>query len=406
MSIRLPTAFEGLFRPARYKAYYGGRGSAKSHSIATALVLIAAQSPKRVLCAREIQKSIADSVKRLLEDKIASCGLSQMFEATKTSIKAANGSEFLFEGLRTNPESIKSMEGIDIAWVEEAATVSQASLDILIPTLRKAGSELWFSWNPRFPTDPIDKMFRAGEPPPDSIVRKVNWHDNPWFPDVLKAEMEWDRSRDPDKYAHIWMGEYWRNADAAVFRNWRIERLEVPADARPYFGADWGFAVDPTVLVRCYLWDRTLYVDAEAHQVGCEIDRTPALFDTISGSREWPITADSARPETISYMQRQGFRIAPADKGPNSVKDGIEFLKSVDIVVHPRCTHLIDELTLYSWKTDKQTGEVLPVLEDKKNHVIDALRYALEATRKAAPKLDAATFVPPMPVGPQSWLGA
>ncbi len=405
-TVRLPTAFEGLFRPHRYKAFYGGRGSAKSHSIAAALVLIGAQEPKRILCAREIQKSIADSVKRLLEDKIKALGLSGFYSSTLTGITGKNGTEFLFAGLRTNPESIKSLEGVDIAWVEEAATVSQSSLDILIPTIRKSGSELWFSWNPRFKNDPIDVMFRGEHPPPEALVRRVLWDENPWFPDVLKGELEWDQARDPDKYAHIWLGEYQRNSEARVFRNWRIDRMDAPQDARPYFGADWGFAVDPTVLVRAYLWDRTLYIDAEAHKIGCEIDHTPKLFDTISGSRDWPIRADSARPETISYMRKQGFNIHGAEKGPNSVKDGVEFLKSVDIVVHPRCTHTIDELTLYSWKTDKLTGEILPVLDDKKNHVIDALRYALEATRKSVATVDDDTFIPPMPMHSGGWLGA
>lgn len=402
--VQVPDAFEGLFKPHRYKAFYGGRGSAKSHSIATALVVIGAQKQTRILCAREIQKSIADSVKRLLEDKIKALGLDGFYSSTLTDIKGKNGTEFIFAGLRTNPESIKSLEGIDIAWVEEAATVSQSSLDILIPTIRKEGSELWFSWNPRFKSDPIDVMFREKEPP-NSLVKRVLWSDNRWFPDVLKQELEWDRERDPDKYAHIWLGEYQRNSEARVFRNWRIDRLDVPSDARPYFGADWGFAIDPTVLVRAYLWDRTLYIDAEAHKIGCEIDRTPQLFDQISGSREWPITADSSRPETISFMRRAGFNIHGAEKGPNSVKDGVEFLKSVDIVVHPKCTHLIDELTLYSWKTDKLTNEILPVLEDKKNHVIDALRYALEATRKAVPKLDEVEFCAGPPQHSGGWLG-
>lgn len=405
MSVQLPEAFQGLFEPHRYKAFYGGRGSAKSHSIATALVLIGAQKPTRILCAREIQKSIADSVKRLLEDKIKALGLDGFYSSTLTDIRGKNGTEFIFAGLRTNPESIKSLEGIDIAWVEEAATVSQSSLDILIPTIRKEGSELWFSWNPRFKNDPIDAMFRGDKTPPNALVQRVLWSDNRWFPDVLKQELEWDRERDPDKYAHIWLGEYQRNSESRVFKNWRIDRLDVPSDARPYFGADWGFAIDPTVLVRAYLWDRTLYVDAEAHKIGCEIDRTPQLFDQINGSREWPITADSSRPETISFMRRAGFNIHGAEKGPNSVKDGVEFLKSVDIVVHPRCTHLIDELTLYSWKTDKLTGEVLPVLEDKKNHVIDALRYALEATRKAVPRFEDTEIYSGPPQHSGGWLG-
>lgn len=382
-TIQMPETFRFLFEDGwRYKASYGGRGSGKSHAFAQALVLQAAQKPLRILCAREIQRSIKDSVKRLLDDKIAASGLSGFYTSTDTEIRGANGSLFVFAGLRTNPDSIKSLEGLDRAWIEEAATVSQNSLNILIPTLRKPGSEIWMTWNPRLPNDPVETLLRGSEPPPNAVVKRVNWDDNPWFPDVLRDEMEWDRRRDPDKYAHIWLGEHQRNSEARVFKNWRIEAFDTPADARFYFGADWGFSVDPTVLVRCWINGRTLYIDKEAYKVGCEIDNTPALFRTVPGSDKWPIRADSARPETISYMQRNGFpQVVAANKGQGSVEDGIEFLKSYDIVVHPDCKHTIDELTLYSYKVDKLTGEVLPQLEDKENHVIDAIRYALELVR-------------------------
>jgi phage terminase large subunit len=393
-SIDIPEAFNFLFTPhgeVRHRAVHGGRGSAKSHSVATALVIKARQQPLRVLCAREIQKSIRDSVKRLLDDKIEACGFGSFYDSTDTEIRGANGSLFTFAGLRTNPDTVKSTEGIDIAWVEEANRVSQRSLDILVPTVRKPGSELWWSWNPETPKDPVDAMFRSEDgPPPKTLLREVNWDGNPFFPQVLRDEMEWDRKRDPEKYAWVWCGQYRRNSEARVFRNWRIEPFDTPDDARFYHGADWGFSVDPTVLVRCYVQGRTLFVDREAYKVGCEIDRTPALFDQLDpgrpqSARAWPIRADSARPETISYMRRNGYpKIESATKGANSVMDGIEFLKSYDIVVHPRCQHTIDELTLYSFETDKLTGEVLPKLEDKKNHVIDALRYSVELLRRAS----------------------
>jgi len=390
--ISIPEAFEGLFTPSRYKAYFGGRGSAKSHSVATALLIRGAQETLRIGCYREIQKSIRDSSKRLLDDKIDAMGLNKFYRSTDTEISGANGSLFLFSGLRSNPESVKSTEGLDIAWIEEARSVSKTSLDILIPTLRKPKSELWFSWNPVSKKDPVDEMFRGAMPPPNSIIKEVNFDQNPFFPDVLREEMEWDKRRDPDKYAHIWLGEYQRNSEARVFKNWRIgsrDEFNHAPDERLYFGADWGFSVDPTTLVQIRVRDRTLYIDREVYKVGCEIDATPALFDKIPASRRWPIRADSARPETISYMQKRGFNIVSALKGPNSVVDGIEFLKSFDIVIHPDCTHTIDEFALYSYKVDKLTGEVLPVLEDKKNHVIDAARYALEGVRRApvAPRI-------------------
>ena len=398
MRVSLPDWAECLFQPSRYKAAFGGRGSAKSHSFATALVIQSAQQPLRILCAREIQKSIKDSVKRLIDDKINECGLSGNFESTDTEIRGRNGSLFLFAGLRTNPDSIKSMEGLDRVWVEEANRVSRRSLDLLIPTLRKEGSELWFSWNPELETDPVDVMFRGDQPPPDALIVQVNYTDNPWFPDVLRAELEYDRGRDPDKYAHVWLGKYSRRSESRVFRNWKVEEFDTPADVIFRFGADWGFSVDPTVLVRCFVDGRNLYVDQEAWEVGCEIDYTPALFDTIEGSRKWKIVADSARPETVSYMQRKGFKIVPAIKGPGSLEDGVEFLKSYDIIVHPRCIHVADELTFYSYKTDPLTEEILPVLDDKKNHTIDALRYALEALRRVRP-----SEAPPKPKPRDIW---
>jgi len=381
--VSMPEAFGDLFKPYRYKAFYSGRGAAKSWSFAAALVLIGRKKSTRILCCRETQKSIRDSVKRLLDDRIEKFNLRGFYESTDTEIRGKNGTLFVFAGLRTHPDSIKSLEGIDIAWVEEANKVSRRSLEILIPTIRGEDSEIWFSWNPDFPTDPVDAMFRGDAPPPGSLVRQVQWTDNPWFPTVLRREMEWDKEHDPDKYAHIWLGDYQKHSESRVFKNWRVDALEVPEDARPYFGADWGFSVDPTVLVRSYLLGRTLYIDREVYRVGCEIDHTPALFagsdprwpnehgfPGIEGADKWPITADSARPETISYMQRKGFRISPARKGPGSVEEGVEFLKSLEIVVHPDCTHVIDELSMYSYKVDDLTGDVLPVLEDRKNHCI------------------------------------
>lgn len=390
MNVRaqLPEPFKCLFEPARYIVFHGGRGGAKSHSIATALLLRAAQQRLRILCCRETQRSIRDSVKRLLDDKIALCGLTDFYDSIETEIRGANGSLFVFAGLRTDPNTIRSLEGIDIAWVEEAHSVSQTSLNILIPTIRKENSQIIFSFNPRDKKDPVDAMFRGeAGPPPGSIVRQVNWDDNPWFPEVLRAELEWDRERDPDKFAHVWQGGYVVHSESRVFKNWKIGTEEIPSGARPYFGADWGFSVDPTVLSRCWLvGPKKLYFDAEAYKVGCDIDKTPELFDAINNgqARNWPIKADSARPETISYMQRHGYpHIVAAIKGPGSVEDGVEFLKSYDITIHPDCKHTIDEFTYYSYKTDKLTGEVLPILEDKDNHVIDAARMALEGVRMA-----------------------
>jgi len=398
LTIQLPKWSEILFdESARYIAVKGGRGSGKSRSVATALNLRAAAKPLRILCVREIQKSIRDSSKRLLDDDAERNGLGGFYTSLETEIRGANGSLFLFAGLRSNIASIKSMEGIDLVWCEEAQSVSKTSLDTLIPTIRNDGSQLMFTWNPTFETDPVDEMFCRNDPPPNTRLQTVNYVDNPWFPDVLRREAEYDLSRDPEKYNHIWMGGYLRNSESRVFRNWTVEEFEAPADAMFRLGADWGFASDPSVLVRCHIVGRKLYIDYEAHMVGCEIMDLPSLFMSVPGAEKWPITADSARPETISHMRQHGFpKIQAAVKGPKSIEDGIEWLKSFDIVVHPRCRHTIDELTMYSYKTDPLTQLVLPLLEDKNNHLIDALRYACEGARRA--NIVRPTFVAPIAV--------
>lgn len=391
--VRLPESFRFLWDekaddglPVRYRAAHGGRGSAKSHSFAQALVLKAAEKPLRIGCYREIQKSIRDSVKRLLDDKIAGCGLQEFYVSTDTEIRGANGSLFIFNGLRTNPDAVKSTEGLDIAAVFEANKVSQRSWDLLIPTVRKTGSEIWAEWNPEFATDPVDKLFRGPDgAPPGSIVREVNWVDNPFFPDVLKQELEWDRKRDPEKYAHIWLGGYQRHSEARVFKNWTVEEFDRPPGTIHRLGADWGFSIDPSVMVRCSIDGNRLYVDYEAWRIGCEIVNLPELFMAIPEAEKWPSVADSSRPETISHMQKNGFpKMRAAIKGAKSVEEGVQFLQSFDIVVNPRCTHVIDELTHYRYKTDPLTGEVMPILEDRDNHCIDALRYACEGARRAA----------------------
>ena len=387
LEIETAEVFEPLLRPARYKGAHGGRGSGKSHFFAELLVEQCVLRPgTRAACVREVQKSLKNSVKLLVEDKIKALGVPG-FEILEAEIKTPGGGVIMFQGMQNHTaDSIKSLEGFDIAWVEEAQSLSQRSLDLLRPTIRKPGSELWFSWNPNKPTDPVDVLLRGENRPSDAIVVEANYSDNPWLPQELRVDLEDDRRRDPDKYLHVWGGHYSLNSEARVFRNWKIEEFDTPKDAVHRFGADWGFATDPTALVRCHIDGRNLYVDHEAVEVGCEIDHTPALFDRIDGSRDFLIRADSARPETVSYMKRQGFRIVSALKGQGSLEDGVEFLRSFDVIVHPRCANVINELTLYSYKTDPQTGEILPMLEDKNNHTIDALRYALEELRRSGYK--------------------
>lgn len=408
LQLQTPRVFLPLLQPARYKGAHGGRGSGKSHFFGEMLIERSIMQRTDAVCVREVQKSLDQSVKKLLESKIEAMNAGAYFEVQDKKILAKNGGLIIFQGMQNHTaESIKSLEGYDVAWVEEAQSVSQRSLDLLRPTIRKPGSELWFSWNPRQETDPVDVLLRGTKPPPGAVVIEVNYSDNPFFPDVLREEMEYDKGRDPDKYAHIWLGQYQRNTEARVFRNWQVEEFELPEGTIYRLGADWGFSVDPTVLIRCAIEGNRLYVDYEAYMIGCEIVNLPELFMSVPDAEKWPITADSARPETISHMQKNGFpKIRPAIKGAKSLEEGVEFLKSFDIVVHPRCKHLIDELTLYRYKEDPLTGQVLPILEDKHNHVIDALRYACEGARRAAAtgRAPVKLKLPTRPTGAGAWM--
>lgn len=387
--IETPRVFKPLLNSARYKGAWGGRGSGKSHFFAELLIERCIVTKIDAVCVREVQQSLNQSVKKLLEQKIDKLGVGHLFEILYDRIKTPNGGVIIFQGMATTTaESIKSLEGFDICWVEEAQSLSQRSLDLLRPTIRKEGSELWFSWNPNHNSDPVDVLLRGDNLPPDAVVVKANYRDNPWLPDVLLAELEYDQKRDPDKFAHVWLGEYQRNSEARVFKNWTIEEFDINPEWVLRQGADWGFSVDPSVLIQCSIEGKKLYVPYEAYMVGCEIDFLPDLFRTVPESEKWATIADSARPETISYMQRHGFpKILPAIKGARSLEEGVEFLKTYDIIVHPRCKHLIDELTLYCYKTDPLTSAIIPVLQDKDNHCIDSLRYACEGARRSIRKI-------------------
>jgi phage terminase large subunit len=388
LRIKTPRAYLPLLdHEARYLGAHGGRGSAKSHFFAELWLDENVSDKYDFVCLRETLKSLEFSVKKLLESKIETYNAGAYFEVQDRRITSVHGGVTIFEGMQNHTsDSIKSLEGFDRAWFEEAQAASDKSLTLLRPTIRKVGSQLWFSWNPDLATDPIDKLLRGETPPPRSVVVEVNYEDNPWFPEELREEMEYDKRRDPDKFAHVWRGQYRKNSEARVFKNWKVEEFDIDPTWILRQGADWGFSVDPSVLVQCAIVGRTLYVRHEAYRVGCEIDFLPDLFRTVPDAERWPTIADSARPETISYMQRHGFpKMLKAIKGAKSLEEGVQFLQSFDVVVHPSCLHTIDELTSYSYKVDDLTGLVLPVLSDKDNHVIDSLRYACEGARRARP---------------------
>lgn len=379
------TALEPLLALGKYrwKILYGGRGSGKSWSICEALVFLSTLADIRILCVREVQNSIKDSSYQLLVDTVSRLGLEGDFRITNDSIEnKRTGARFFFKGLHNN-QALKSTEGVDICWVEEAQTVSEESWRVLIPTIRKTGSEIWVSMNPNLPGDPSTKRF-VDSTPPGAFKIKLNYDQNPYFKgSPLEAEMEYMKRVDYTGYLHVWEGYPRTISDAQIFHNWSVEPF--PDDLyktapRLFFGMDFGFARDPTAIVRCFILDHKLYVSDEFYGVGVELDELPQAIRSIPDASRWIIKADSARPETISYLaNRCGFNISAAKKWQGSIEDGITYLKGFEkIVIHPRCKHMADEAALYSYKTDRRTEEVLPIVEDKNNHCWDALRYALD----------------------------
>lgn len=374
-----PTQVPGSV-PVRYRTLYGGRGGTKSWFFARLSLALAATGEKRILCAREFQTSIRDSVHQLLRSQISMLGIDDLFHVTEKYIRSREtGSEYLFKGLHHNTQEIKSMEDVDICWVEEARNTSKESLDVLIPTIRKPGSEIWFSFNTGEATDPVYSMMVVN-PPPGSLVRKTLWSENEWLSPELDQARRYMLEHDPESYANIWDGEPVSFSEAQVFRNkWAVDVFEPGTDwDGPYYGADWGFSTDPTALTRSWIHDDTLFVEHEKFGWGVENDDLAELFDQMPDSRKYEIWADSSRPETVSHVSRRGFRVRSAPKWPGSVEDGVSRLRMFKrIVLHARCKHMGDEARNYKHRVDRLTGSILPDIVDKNNHGWDSIRYAL-----------------------------
>jgi phage terminase large subunit len=372
-----------LFRPARHKALYGGRGSGKSWSVATWLLIEAGKSKKRIVCCRQFQNSIRDSSKELLEKRINDLNLYNQFTITdRTLTHNGTGSIFLFMGLERNIESIRSLEGADYVWIEEARTINLKSMEVLLPTVRKKGSEMIWTWNPEQPTDPVDAYFRHHEAPPNSIVTEVNYRDNPFFRDTeMGDEMEVLRRGNPDRFKHVWEGAYDLRHESKVFPGVRIGKIDIDPDKTPArYGMDFGFGSDPSFVVKLYVNDekKQIYIADEACGRVAMDDLPGLVYGVVGISSRELIKADSSQPGTIEFLRRRGLNIHGAIKGPGSIKSGINFLQSYDLVIDPSCEHLREEARLYSWQTDRLTGQILSAPVDSNNHGWDAVRYAVE----------------------------
>lgn len=391
-------------RKARRKIAKGGRGSAKSRSFAKLAVVRASKEKLRILCCRELQSSIKESVHKLLCETIHELGLDRFFRITDTSIKSWTGSEFIFKGLRNNYNEIKSLEGIDIAWLEEGEGVSQQSLDVLIPTIRKDGSEIWVSYNPETKDSPCDKTFITNAHP-DTVIVELNFRDNPWFPEVLRFEMELCKIVDFEKYLWVWEGQYKKYAHDLIFRDKIVVDCDfvTPSDIkRFYYGLDFGFSNDPLSAHRLFEKEEgtftDLYIDYEVYGLGIELDDMhEKLIAGLPGLLRDKIIADSSRPDTISFLRRPfnkngkqfpsinciganktGEVLDKKGTSKGSIADGIDFLRHYrHIYIHRRCPGAKEDYQNYRWKRDAKTDEILNEPVDKSNHSPDDNRYAL-----------------------------
>lgn len=407
--------YDLMHKKARYKVFWGGRGSAKSWGVAEALIRIACRRRVRVLCVREFQNSIADSSHKLLKDTIERLGLTAFFDVTSNSIKSHIGSEFIFKGMHGNDQGIRSTEGIDICWVEEAQTVSASSWQALSPTIRKiqddgSTAEIWVTYNLIREEDATHARFvnvETGEPKrTNSIVHKLNFDRNPFFPSSpLYQEMLDDKKESQHLYEHIWLGMALVMDDSIVLNGKYVEEEfsdEMWREAeRLHFGVDWGYSQDPSAAVRCFVitqkftdaeidvrrqmkyppepW-RDLYVSHEAYARGVELNDYDDFFKPVPDMHDWPVKADCAQPATISHVRSTcHLNMEGAEKWAGSVEDGIKFLRGFRrIIIHKRCVKTLWEARVWSWKVDKNTKEVLPTLVDKNNHAWDAVRYAFD----------------------------
>lgn len=381
---------------ARYRGAHGGRGSSKTRGFALMTAvdgyrLGMAGIEGQILCAREHLNSLDESSMEEVKTAIRSePWLADYYEIGEKYIRSRDKRiKYTFSGLRHNLDSIKSKARILRAWVDEAESVGEAAWRKLIPTVRDEDSsedawwqsEIWATWNPESEESATHKRFRKNTPEDAKIV-ELNWRDNPWFPEVLNRERLEDQKNRPDVYDHVWEGGFLTITDAQVFKG-KFEVDEFEPDHTfdgPYYGCDFGFAQDPTAFGEAWIKGPVLYIRREAGKVGLELDDTGKFAsDRINGIAKHTIRADSARPESISYLRRHGLpNITGVEKWQGSVEDGVEFIKSFDkVVIHPDCPETAREFRLYSYKVDRLSGDILPKIVDANNHYIDQLRYAL-----------------------------
>lgn len=389
-----PRKLTFLFEPARYKVAHGGRGSGKSWAFARALIIMSAKKPLRILCGREVQKSIKDSVHRLLNDQIQALGLGASFDVLENEIRGKNGSLFLFAGLSQHTvESIKSFEGVDICWLEEAQVITKRSYDVLLPTIRKDGSEVWLSLNPDMDTDETYQRF-VSNPPASALVEQVNWRDNPWFPAVLEAERQETLRRDPENYDNIWEGKPKRVAEGAIYaleidQAYAQNRVRaVPYDPLLSVHTVWdlgwndsmtvGFFQRSGAEVRCidYIEDSFRTLDWYV----AEVEKRPYRIGTYFIPHDGRARDFKTGKSTEEILQAMGktVEVLPAA----SIEEGIKATRMMfprTYFDQDKAGPLLEHLKRYKRTIPMKTGEPGAPLHDEHSHGADMFRYAAMA---------------------------
>lgn len=377
-TIEIPIEFKPLFKDGwREAAIYGGRYSLKSHSVARFLLIKAREQKTRVACFREFQNSITDSSHQLLSELIKIYDLND-FQITNNSItNRINGSDFIFKGLHNNEQSVKSTEGIDIAWVEEAQTVSEKSLEVLTPTVRKPGSKIIYTYNRLLENDPVHKRL-VEEGRPDTLIINVNYdiaEKYGMIPDVILKEIEDDRARRPALYKHKWLGEP-NTLEMKIFRGWRLID-ELPHEARlEGRWLDFGYSIDPSASGGLYYYNGGWILDEELYRKEMS-NRQLATHFNAQEKPQTLIIADSAEPKSISELQSYGLNVMPCKKGADSVLHGIQLVQDQPISVTKRSINIWNEYLNYFWLLDKEGNIVQKEDPACANHHMAGIRYVL-----------------------------
>lgn len=381
--INIPVEYKELFNDNwREAAIYGGRFSLKSHTVARYLLIKARQKKTRVACFREFQNSITESSHQLLADLIKEYDLKEFQVTNNAIVNTLNGSDFIFKGLHHNEQSVKSIEGIDIAWVEEAQTVSNTSIEVLTPTVRKDGSKIVYTYNRLLEDDPVHvRLVIEGRP--NTLILNLNYDISVkygYMPNVIKFELEDDQKNRPNLFKHKWLGEP-SSMERKVYRDWAFID-DIPHEARlERYGLDFGYTNDPSSIVAIYSYNGGYILDEVTYQKGLS---NKQIADILVNKPLALVVGDSAEPKSLDEIKSYGINIIPCVKGKDSVLQGIQYVQHQRISVTRRSTNIIKEYAGYLWMTDKE-DKIINVPEHTWSHSMDAIRYGMDSLKPTEP---------------------